>query len=67
MTTEEINNKKQHGDLKTAGAMLGITPANAHAALSRPGSKYHEQIINILSKVITMREQLAKEAKSITA
>ena len=61
MTTEEINNKKRHGDLKTAGAILGISEYNAYAALNRPGSKHHEQIKNILTKVISMREALEAE------
>lgn len=65
MTAQEIIKKKRHGDLKTAGAMLGITEQNAYVALNRPGSKYHEQIKNILSKVIGMREKLEKEVKSM--
>lgn len=65
MTTEEILNKKRHGDLKTAGAMIGIKEQNAYAALKREGSKYHEQIKEILTKIISMREVIAKEATLI--
>lgn len=66
MTTEEIIKKKQHGDLKTAGAIIGIKEQNAYAALNRPGSKHHEKIKEILIKVISMREKIAKEATSNT-
>lgn len=61
MTTEEINKKKRHGDLKTAGAMIGISEQNAYAALNREGSKHHEEIKKILIKVISMREALQAE------
>lgn len=63
MTTEEIIQKKKHGDLKTVGAMLGISEQNAYAALKSEGSKYHTQIVDILSKVIGMREKLQQEVK----
>ena len=61
MTVEEINKKKKHGDLKTAGAMLGITEQNAYVALNRRGSKYHTRIVDVLTKVIDMREKLQQE------
>jgi len=64
MTKDEILQKKMHGDLKTAGAMLGITEKNAYAALTREGSKYHNRIVACLSKVIKMREMLQKESKT---
>ena len=63
MTVEEIIKKKKHGDLKTAGAMLGISEQNAYVALKREGSKYHSQIVDILSKVIGMREKLQQEVE----
>lgn len=66
MTTEEIIKKKKHGDLKTAGAVIGITEQNAYAALHRKGSKHHENIKEILSKVIDMREKLQYEAISFS-
>lgn len=61
MTVEEIKQKKQSGDLKTAGKILGITVYNAYAALNRPGSKYHDLIVNILTKLIEMREIIFNE------
>jgi hypothetical protein len=61
MTVEEIKQKKQSGDLKTAGKMLGISVYNAYAALNRPGSKYHERIVNVLTKLIEMREIISNE------
>lgn len=64
MTKDEILEKKQHGDLKTAGAMIGISEHNAYAALNREGSKHHNKIIKILSQVIEMRERLKQEAKT---
>lgn len=64
MTKEEILRQKQHGDLKTAGAIIGISEHNAYQALNRVGSKHHEEIVKILSKVITMREKLAEDAKT---
>lgn len=65
MTTEEIIQKKQHGDLKTAGAVHGISAKNAYIALQRPGSKYYERVKNTLEKVILMREKLTAEATLI--
>lgn len=63
LTKEEIINKKQHGDLKIAGEMIGISQANAYAALNREGSKYHNEIKRILTKVIKMRSFIKNEAK----
>lgn len=67
LTKEEILKKKKHGDLKTAGAIIGISEHNAYQALNRVGSKHHEEIIKILSKVIIMREKLKEEAKTDAA
>lgn len=57
----EIKEKIQPGDLVTAGKALGISSNNASKALAREGSKYHENVVNMLSKVIDMREKLIKE------
>lgn len=65
ITKEEILEKKQHGDIKTAGAIIGISEANAYKALMREGSKYHQQITNTLSKVIEMRMKLIAETKAV--
>lgn len=65
MTKEEITQKKKHGDLKTVGAILGISEQNAYVALKREGSKYHNEVINILERVIEMRERLSQEVNAI--
>ena len=41
--------------------MLGINEKNAYAALERDGSKYHERIKEILTKIISMREMIQYE------
>jgi len=64
MTLQEIKTKKKSGDLKTAGEMLGITEFNAYAALNREGSKYHQRIVEILQKIIEMRQLIANEHKT---
>lgn len=64
MTLQEIKTKKESGDLKTAGKMLGITEFNAYAALNREGSKYHQRIVEILQKIIEMRQLIANEYKT---
>jgi hypothetical protein len=64
MTTDEILQKKLHGDFKTAGDMVGITEKNAYAALKREGSKHHEDVKNALARIIQMRETLKKNAKA---
>lgn len=66
MTKDEILQKKMHGDLKSAGGMVGITEKNAYAALTREGSKYHERVVSALSKIIEMRETLQKNTKADT-
>lgn len=63
MNLEEIKEKKQSGDMKTAAKMAGISQKNAFAALNREGSKYHNRIIEKLSEVITLRENLINESK----
>ena len=64
MSKDEILTKKMHGDLKTAGELIGITKKNAYAALTREGSKYHDKVIKALSQIIEMRETLQKSAKT---
>lgn len=66
MTTEEINKKKINGDLKIAGSLVGISAQNAYAALNREGSKHHDKIKEILTKVIEMRENLKNEVFNAT-
>ncbi len=63
MSTDEILKQKLHGDLKTAGSMIGITEKNAYAALKREGSKYHNDVKSALTQIIQMRETLTKNAK----
>lgn len=58
MDVEEILVKKKHGDLKTAGEAIGISEFNAYNALKRRGSKHHDKIKEVLTKIITLREQL---------
>ncbi|MBN1651720.1 MAG: hypothetical protein JW857_10350 [Bacteroidales bacterium] len=65
MTVEEIKTKKKSGDLKSAGEMIGITESNAYVALNRIGSKHHENIVNVLTKIIEMRELLANQQKTM--
>lgn len=57
-TISEIKKKMKPGDLDTASKVLGITPSNASKALNREGSKHHVNLVNILSKVIEMRDLL---------
>lgn len=64
LSKTEILRKKKHGDLKAAGAMIGISEHNAYAALNREGSKHHDEIIKILSRVIESRELIAQEMKT---
>lgn len=56
----EIEKKIIDGDIKLAGKMLGITAQNASKAYNRPGSKYHQDLLTALDKVITAREDLFK-------
>ena len=59
----QIKELMQPGDLKTAAQMLGITASNASKALNRPGSKYHQELVNSLSMVVEMREMLIDSKK----
>ncbi|MBN1652021.1 MAG: hypothetical protein JW857_11875 [Bacteroidales bacterium] len=65
MTIDEIKSKKKPGDIKTAGEMIGITQGNAWVALHRPGSKHHERIVNVLTKIIEGREKIANEEQNL--
>ncbi|MFK5951251.1 MAG: hypothetical protein QM500_21045 [Methylococcales bacterium] len=64
MNIQEIKSKKRIGDLKSAGDMIGINKFNAYAALNREGSKYHDRIVNALSKIIEARQKLEDEFKT---
>ena len=66
MTTDEILQRKMHGDFRTAGDMVGITEKNAYAALTRKGSKHHDAVKKALTQIIQMRETLKKNAKADT-
>ena len=61
MTIEEIKEKKRDGDIKSAADILKISTSNAWNALHRPGSKYHDLVINIMEKLITSRDEIANE------
>ena len=46
------------GDIKIAAQIIGIDAANARVALRRPGSKYHDEVVTVLSNLIHHRESL---------
>ena len=50
--------KKQYGDVKLVGTLLGTTKDNASRLLSRPDAKRHPQAVAALSRVIASRELL---------
>lgn len=58
MKVKEIIKRKEMGDLKIAAQIIGIHAANARAALRRPGSKYHDKVVSILSNLIHYRESM---------
>lgn len=59
MKLKDILNKKELGDLKIAAQIIGIDAGNARVALRRPGSKYHDKVVAVLSNLIHYRESLA--------
>jgi hypothetical protein len=61
MEIEEIKIKMQPGDLNTAAKVVGINPNNASQALKRPNSKHFSPLVEVLTKVITMREMMLQE------
>jgi len=61
MTYTEIKEKKATGDIKVAANVLKISQTNAWNALNRPGSKYHEMVVQIIEKLIVSREKIANE------
>lgn len=58
MKVNEIIKKKSTGDLKIAAQIIGIDAGNARVALRRPGSKYHNKVLTVLSNLIHHRESL---------
>lgn len=59
MKVKEIIKRKKPGDLTLVAKILGIHAANARVALRRPGSKYHEKVVEILGNLIRYRDSLA--------
>lgn len=60
----KLLDKKKHGDLKTIGAMMGITPFNAYNLLNRPRAKRHPEAMAALKKVVDAREQLIAQSRT---
>jgi len=58
MKVKQIIERKQVGDLKIAAQVIGIDASNARVALRRPGSKYHDKVVAVLSNLIHHRESL---------
>lgn len=58
MKLKDILRNKEIGDLKVVAKLLGINAANARVALRRPGSKYHNKVLKILSNIIYHRKSL---------
>lgn len=63
MEISEIKHKIVNGDLKLAAHIVGITPDNAHVAMKRVGSKYHERVKAAFMKIIANREALLEASK----
>ncbi|WP_295675699.1 hypothetical protein [uncultured Mucilaginibacter sp.] len=61
MEIEQIKIKMQPGDLNTAATVVGISPNNASKALTRPNSKHFNALVEVLTKVISMREIMLQE------
>lgn len=61
MQIEEIKIKMQPGDLNTAAKVVGINPNNASKVLTRPKSKHFNALVEVLTKVISMREMIMQE------
>lgn len=58
MDLETVLKNKILGDIAQTAKTLGISRHNASMALKRPGSKYHDAVINTLFNIITIREVL---------
>ncbi len=58
MKLKDILKKKEVGDLKIVARVIGIDAGNARVALRRPGSKYHDKVVTVLSNLIHHRESL---------
>mgnify|MGYP007112387282 CR=1 FL=1 len=61
MNREEINEKKQVGDFRTAANMLGLTYANTRILWQRPNAKRYPQLEAAMAKIIKSREELLEE------
>jgi len=64
MEIEQIKIKMQPGDLNTAAKVVGINPNNASKVLTRPNSKHFNALVEVLTKVISMRETIIAELTS---
>lgn len=58
MKVDKIIKRKEVGDLKVVARIIGIDASNARAALRRPGSKYHDKVVSVLSNLIHYRESM---------
>lgn len=58
MKREEVNEKKQTGDMATAGKMIGVSREHANVIWSRPTSKRFPDLLEALTKIIESREKL---------
>lgn len=58
LTIEEVKLRKRKGDLSLAADVMGISLGNASKILERPLAKKHKELLDILNKVIGMREML---------
>lgn len=54
----ELLTKKEYGDLKIVGKMLGTTKDNASRLLNRPNAKRHNEAVTALARVVENRELL---------
>lgn len=58
MKREEVNEKKQTGDMVIAGKMIGVSGVHANVIWARPSSKRYPELLEALSKIIESREKL---------
>lgn len=54
----ELLTKKEYGDLKLVGKMLGITKDNASRLLNRPNAKRHTEAVTALARIVESRDVL---------
>lgn len=61
MEVDKIKEKMKPGDLDTAANVVGISANNASQVLKRPKSKHFNALVEVLTKVISMREMIISE------